>query len=115
MGNTYVVIGGSFNPKSCLLDCLGLHFLSKLDDISGDVSFVAEDSWPGRRLGWIYENMVQKEYVPPGVRIAPIANFHYGRFLIRLGHFITVSLLGAMSIVLPALAALTPFRAIIPE
>mmetsp|Transcript_70078 Transcript_70078/g.212019 ORF Transcript_70078/g.212019 Transcript_70078/m.212019 type:complete len:458 (+) Transcript_70078:79-1452(+) len=62
--SSYVVVGASQSPKAVLFDALGLLFIYNLDDIGGDLGFVDEDDWPGERLGWIFEEMVKKDWHP---------------------------------------------------
>merc|ERR1711972_1142019 len=118
-------IGGSKCPKDCIMDSLGLLFLFKLDDISGDISFVSEDAWPGYELGWVYDNMVEElqaytdergkevaaktPYQPRGVDFGkPPTDNRFHTFVRRL-NFVALFFCGTCCIFLPLLAAYTPF------
>eukprot|EP00929_Paragymnodinium_shiwhaense_P121631 TRINITY_DN9394_c0_g1_i1.p1 TRINITY_DN9394_c0_g1~~TRINITY_DN9394_c0_g1_i1.p1 ORF type:complete len:459 (+),score=105.65 TRINITY_DN9394_c0_g1_i1:86-1462(+) len=57
--DVYLVIGASQSPQDVLMNALGLIFLYNLDDVGGDLGFVNEDDWPGERLAWIYQELVQ--------------------------------------------------------
>jgi len=61
---SYVVVGGSETPKDVLLDALGMLFLYNLDRIGREMGFVDRDDWPGDRLGWIFQEMVKKDWGP---------------------------------------------------
>jgi len=61
---SYVVVGASETPKDVLLDSLGMLFLYNLASIGGELGFVDADDWPGDRLGWIYQEMVLKNWAP---------------------------------------------------
>jgi len=62
---SYVVVGASESPKDVLLDALGMLFLYNLDRIGSELGFVTRDDWPGDRLGWIFQEMVKKDWEPP--------------------------------------------------
>jgi len=61
---SYVVVGASETPKDVLLDALGMLFLYNLDRIGSELGFVDADDWPGDRLGWIFQEMVKKNWDP---------------------------------------------------
>merc|ERR1712008_233628 len=61
---SYVVVGASETPKDVLLDALGMLFLYNLDSIGSELGFVDADDWPGDRLGWIFQEMVKKNWEP---------------------------------------------------
>jgi len=113
--DAYVVIGGSLSPKECVMDSLGLLFLFNLDDISGDVTFVSEDAWPGDRLGWVYDNIVAKSWMPDGMMLNEPKKAPCTNTLVRVLQYFTAVYCGVMAIVLPILVAVTPFMAIVPK
>lgn len=61
---SYAIVGASSSFKDLMFDALGLLFLYNLDDIGGVLGFVYEDDWDGVRLGWIYNEMVKKDWHP---------------------------------------------------
>jgi len=61
---SYVVVGASETPKDVLLDSLGMLFLYNMDNIGSELGFVDADDWPGERLGWIFQEMVKKNWEP---------------------------------------------------
>merc|ERR1712032_1014670 len=40
-------------------------FLYNLASIGSELGFVDADDWPGDRLGWIFQEMVRKDWEPP--------------------------------------------------
>eukprot|EP00928_Gymnodinium_smaydae_P034880 TRINITY_DN24628_c0_g1_i2.p1 TRINITY_DN24628_c0_g1~~TRINITY_DN24628_c0_g1_i2.p1 ORF type:complete len:442 (-),score=73.56 TRINITY_DN24628_c0_g1_i2:275-1600(-) len=105
--DVFLVVGASPSPSSVLMDALGLVFLYNLDDIGGDLGFVNEDDWPGRRLAWIYNEIVipderfdAEKLDVVGVGMASFYN-------------LAITSLVIMSIGLPTLAAFTPFTQIL--
>uniref|UniRef100_A0A7S4T230 Uncharacterized protein n=1 Tax=Alexandrium monilatum TaxID=311494 RepID=A0A7S4T230_9DINO len=112
--DAYVVIGGSLSPKDCVMDSLGLFFLFNLDDVSGDVTFVSEDAWPGKRLGWVYENVVMKNYHAEGASLEEPKHTGCDN-AVRALQYLTAVYCGVMAVVLPILIAFTPFRKIVPN
>jgi hypothetical protein len=107
----YVVVGASESPQDLLLDALGLLFLYRLDDIGGDLQFIDADDWPGRRIAWIYQELVHPW---------PDTDFDEDK-LDRLGTVCTsfykiVAVLICMQLCcIPVLAVITPFRDIAPN
>lgn len=108
--DAYLVIGSAKTPKDAIMDSLGLLFLFHLDDISGEVAFVSEDSWPGECLGWVYDNMVRDVFTPDDINLAEEKRAPLANRMIHILHWVTALLLGMMSIVLPILSCITPFR-----
>jgi len=110
--DAYLIIGPAVGPKNAIMDSLGLLFLFNLDDISGDVAFVSEDAWPGDCLGWVYETMVDVFYEPEGMELAEIKITSWKHRMMYGFQIFTALLVGLMSLVLPILSCLTPFRLI---
>jgi len=109
--DVYLVIGASMAPAEVLMNALGLVFLYNLDDIGGDLGFVNEDDWPGRRLAWIYQEIVHpcddSEFDEdvldiPGYIVLGVYNIVIGMLII-------------LTFAVPMLAACTPFIQIVPH
>ncbi|CAK0867667.1 unnamed protein product, partial [Prorocentrum cordatum] len=115
---SFTILGASFSPRNVLFDALGLLFLYNLDDINSDLGFVSADDWDGLRLGWIYQEMVVPNYSPsvssdeqPAYNAEDIGPT--GRSVLRLYDVVSMLLL-ACALVMPAVALITPFLAIVP-
>jgi len=118
---SFTILGASFSPRNVLFDALGLLFLYNLDDVDGDLGFVSGDDWDGLRLGWIYREMVVPNYrnmsceeQPNYTDYDPEDIGRTGRMVTRLYDVVSMLLLvGAL--LMPAVAFITPFLAIVPE
>merc|ERR1711933_308371 len=117
---SFTILGSSFSPRNVLFDALGLLFLYNLDDIDGDLGFVSSDDWDGLRLGWVYREMVKPNYRHSNVSCKEQATYDpedigpTGRMVTRLYDVVSMLLLvGAL--VMPTVAFVTPFLAIVPE
>eukprot|EP00930_Biecheleria_cincta_P069654 TRINITY_DN57369_c0_g1_i1.p1 TRINITY_DN57369_c0_g1~~TRINITY_DN57369_c0_g1_i1.p1 ORF type:complete len:421 (-),score=75.60 TRINITY_DN57369_c0_g1_i1:23-1285(-) len=115
--DSLVVIGRSDSPKECCSDALGLLFLYNLDDIGGDLGFVDRDNWPGLKLGWIYEEMVQENFAEEESQKAdfdPENNTEFAHNLLLGVYSFTAALVAGMAVCLPLFSAITPWREIDP-
>eukprot|EP00747_Dinoflagellata_sp_TGD_P063686 gnl/TRDRNA2_/TRDRNA2_153569_c0_seq3.p1 gnl/TRDRNA2_/TRDRNA2_153569_c0~~gnl/TRDRNA2_/TRDRNA2_153569_c0_seq3.p1 ORF type:complete len:355 (-),score=44.12 gnl/TRDRNA2_/TRDRNA2_153569_c0_seq3:291-1355(-) len=114
--DAFVVIGGSDSPKNVLFDSLGLLFLFNLDDIGGDLGFVDEDDWPGARLGWIRNEMVEPNFHRDGKRSSKFLEDHVPRTskIVLAIYDCTVMILVVFAILLPFGSIVTPFMQMKP-
>jgi len=117
---SFTILGASFSPRNVLFDALGLLFLYNLDDIDGDLGFVSTDDWDGLRLGWVYKEMVEPNYRNSNVSCEEQSAYDAedigptGKGVLRLYDVVSMLLLVA-ALVMPAVAFVTPFLAIVPE
>jgi hypothetical protein len=115
---SFTILGASFSPRNVLFDALGLLFLYNLDDIDSDLGFVSTDDWDGLRLGWIYREMVVPNYRSMSCEeqsdFDPEDVGRTGRAVLRLYDVVSMFLLVA-ALVMPTVAFITPFLAIVPE
>jgi len=109
--DAYLIIGATASPRDLMFDALGLLFLYNLDDIGGDLGFIDETDWPGEQIAWIYEEVVH----PCDDDIFNEDNLDMrGHVFLTLYKFTALSL-AAMLVVLPVMAAITPFTQIAPN
>merc|ERR1712196_472960 len=105
--DSLVVIGAGLSPKDVL-------FHYNLDDIGGDLGFVNADDWPGLRLGWVCQEMVDPQWTCAGREkfedAVPCLSYLVG--WVYAG---TMFMLSVMALVLPGLCAMTSFREIVPS
>jgi len=128
--DSYFVIGGCHNPSDCIMDALGLLFLFNLDDVSGDVTFVSADAWPGDRLGWVFANVVKENYEPirwsktdkltqaMSQRTWQRLRFAFATCRVTLIKFLQYLMLAyctVMVVAVPVAVAITPFLQIVPH
>jgi len=115
---SFTILGASFSPRNVLFDALGLLFLYNLDDIDGDLGFVSGDDWDGLRLGWIYQEMVVPNYHNTSCEEQSDHNpediGRTGKMVLWLYDVVSMLLLFA-ALIMPAVAFVTPFLAIVPE
>lgn len=118
--DAFFVIGASQTPKELLLDALGIIFLYNLDDIAGDFRFVDDDDWPGLRLGWISDEMVEAgyklRYVEERQHAEKMEKWKDAcmKDIGRRVYIFTVIATGVLSLILPLIACFTPFAVIAP-
>jgi len=116
--DAYLLIGSSGSVKDVLYDSLSLIFLYNLDDIGGNLGFVNHDDWDGHRLGWIYDQMVKKNWNPYGYDTEANEDeeeAHFESCLVVYYYRFHAFLLGVLALVLPVLMIITPFGRIAPE
>jgi hypothetical protein len=117
---SFMILGASFSPRNVLFDALGLLFLYNLDDIDGDLGFVSSDDWDGLRLGWVYREMVETNYRNNNVSCKEQLAYDPkdiglgGKMIVRLYDVVSMLLLVA-ALIMPTLAFVTPFLAIVPD
>jgi len=99
---SYLVLGAAGGAKDVLFDALALLFLYNLDDIGGDLGFIAPDQWPGREFYWFYSRCKDEDG-----KDAP----NYCCFLEVLFTF-TQFVLIMFAILMPVAFVLTPFKAL---
>jgi hypothetical protein len=114
----YLVTGGSRCPQDVILDSLGLVFLFNLDDISGALGFVDEDDWPDKELGWVHAQFVPKKNTKDEdddyFDRDDYSDDWMGWIILCLFE-VSLKLTAAMTVLLPLMAAVTPFLLIAPS
>mmetsp|Transcript_96559 Transcript_96559/g.186198 ORF Transcript_96559/g.186198 Transcript_96559/m.186198 type:complete len:128 (+) Transcript_96559:1-384(+) len=110
--DAYMIIGASRTPADLLLDSLALLFLFNLDDVAGDLGFVDEDDWPGLRIAWIHSEIctapTEDDEEKMGFKETCNRNFN------MLNYTLSFWFCAACAVVMPILAAITPFLKIAP-
>merc|ERR1712183_426199 len=94
--DVYLLIGAAATPADVLMNALGLVFLYNLDDVGGDLGFVNEDDWPGRRFAWIHANLVDKDIAGREMEI-----WGFGGHVVRVIHDAMAAFLSCLAVVLP--------------
>merc|ERR1712224_526293 len=112
----YVVVGASESPQDLLLDALGLLFLYRLDDVGGDLGFVDQDDWPGRRLAWLYNELVHPSSQSPDEDFDEDKTLwdSWLGFLGLLWYKFSIITMVILLLAIPVLVGITPFRDIAP-
>lgn len=112
--DSVVVIGSCPSAKSALFNSLALFFLYYLDDISSGLGLVTAGDWPGKAVGWIYQEMVVADW-EAGAEAEAEGGRNTGRAAIMFLYRGTIFMIALCVIVLPIATAITPFLQIAPQ
>lgn len=124
--DVFVVLGRSETIQDVLLDALGLTFLSRIDDIGGDLGLVDCGKWPGLEMAWVFSmrdfyaakpteesKAIYMELDDDSEAKICLFGLTHQRFCEKYLLFCTW-LLTTMAIVLPVLFVITPFKKLRP-